>query len=718
MEKKDNKDKIEMAMSLLKEVIDLPLYSRRTETQQHPPAFTSTSLWSSPTGSGSASRTSVGLTNLPSRPMPNRAVENFRTTFPSMSARGINHQTLRQTVPKSTNNFMPGRYKVKERFANHQEICKKLEEEFLPLKSCGGYTLLRSIGGGVGRPLEKLPINWFNIKNIRSCFSRQACIYICPIQKNLDMSEKIIAANPDAGPDLKCIGCIGLLMGAQLLEEHIKHCQASNDFRANHENTPSTSIKVSNRKRTWSKTLPGFSHTALPALSGGRNEIQDPECEICKQLLHDGTQLGKPDSCACFFHNICLRQWKDTVPPEKSINCPMCKKPFTIVVLCDLCDLERSSQPEELLEDEDRDVFGDQETANHVKIQESNESVQKSSSIHDILKQQQKKEVKYTESGEESFMIIHVRRGHVLEDGLSELLDMEPHEWRSSLRVVFVGESGVDTGGLSREFFTLFNSALAESGLVCGKSSMLALSHNQALLESGKYEALGSVLGLALLGGFHVPQFFSKSFVNVILQRKDADDAESSIVSSCLEEVQAFLKGLSRHDVLSLLREHPEEAYQLFNTPTLQLQEMLDFFKPEWSPEGSSKRVKEDEVYYYWVKFLKECSRGRVTCRATKIEDLGSNTSSPGNDPPISTLSLEGVMQFITGCPQKPISIPFGRITFEHDNADMSSRRHVFANTCAMQLTIPINAIYTGSYKQFIQQFTEDIFSGQDFGQV
>eukprot|EP00794_Sanderia_malayensis_P012486 gene12486-13769_t len=192
---------------------------------------------------------------------------------------------------------------------------------------------------------------------------------------------------------------------------------------------------------------------------------------------------------------------------------------------------------------------------------------------------------------------------------------------------------------------------------MCGNSSMLALSHNQALLESGKYEALGSVLSLALLGGVHVPQFFSKSFVNVILQRKDADDAESSIVSSCLEEVQAFLKGLSRHDVLSLLPEHPEEAYQLFNTPTLQLQEMLDFFKPEWSPEGSSKRVKEDE---------------------------------------------------------KPISIPFGWITFEHDNADMSSRRHVFANTCAMQLTIPINAIYTGSYKQFIQQLTEDIFRGPD----
>ncbi len=125
--------------------------------------------------------------------------------------------------------------------------------------------------------------------------------------------------------------------------------------------------------------------------------------------------------------------------------------------------------------------------------------------------------------------------------------------------------------------------------------------------------------------------------------------------------------------------------------------------------------MKEDEVYYYWLKFLKECSRGRVTCRATKVEDLGIDSSSPRNDPSIATLSLEGVMQFITGCRQKPISTPFGRITFEHDNSDPSSRRHVFANTCAMQLIIPVNAAYTGSYKKFIQQLTEDIFNGPDF---
>ncbi len=214
-------------------------------------------------------------------------------------------------------------------------------------------------------------------------------------------------------------------------------------------------------------------------------------------------------------------------------------------------------------------------------------------------------------SGEESFMTVHVRRGHVLEDGLSELLETDPDEWRSSLKVTFVGESGIDTGGLSREFFTLLYSSLAESSLVSGKPPMLTLSHIQALLESGKYEALGWALSLALLGGFHVPQFFSKSLVNFILQRKDTRDSESLIaefpdsmpvlkdkllaiqksseigvfneivspanfpeiyeigyrkkveffnkadiihevfqhsqVSSCLEEVQSLLKGLSRH---------------------------------------------------------------------------------------------------------------------------------------------------------------------------
>ena len=133
-----------------------------------------------------------------------------RTAFPVMSARGINHQTLLQAVPKSripTKNAMPGKYfKIKETwtngfccipytwsketpsvklnealrkaglgkkkicfdnwFAKHEEACKKLEEEFVPLKDCGGYTLLRSNGGGVSRPLEKFPVNWFHIKDI------------------------------------------------------------------------------------------------------------------------------------------------------------------------------------------------------------------------------------------------------------------------------------------------------------------------------------------------------------------------------------------------------------------------------------------------------------------------------------------------------------------------------------------------------------------------
>ncbi len=90
-----------------------------------------------------------------------------------------------------------------------------------------------------------------------------------------------------------------------------------------------------------------------------KNKTRNLECEICKQLLYDGTQIAKPDSCACW-------QWKDTVPIGKSIDCLVCRKPFTIVILCDLLDLKTSSRPEGMLDLPkimalDEDEFGNQD---------------------------------------------------------------------------------------------------------------------------------------------------------------------------------------------------------------------------------------------------------------------------------------------------------------------------------------------------------------------
>eukprot|EP00794_Sanderia_malayensis_P012554 gene12554-13841_t len=707
---------------------------------------TSSATTSSSHPSSTAAR---GLLNTNSSPNP---VENFRKRFPAMSARGINHQALRQAVPKprawqttnqvKSNQFKP--YPVKEtwtndfccipytwsnetpstklmeslrmaglskrkicfpkRFANHKEMCEQLEDVFPQLKECGGCLLLKSSGGGVARPLEKVPINWYNIRDIRGCFSRSACIYIRPIQKNVDMAEKSVVI-PESGPEIKCIQC-GTVMTPLLLAEQVKHCHSTIDLSDDHYSKPTLQVD----------------------------------------------EVAKPNCCACIFHDICLRQWRSTVSQGSSINCPVCRKPFKIIILCDTGK----------------------------EVNENDGVTENKIDIHETLSDQHKKDTKVDNNGEESFMPVHVRRGYILEDGLSELQEMDDDEWCPSFKVHFVGESGVDTGRLSKEFLSLFYASLAESSLVTGKPQHLTLSQNKSLLLKGSYDALGKALSLALLGGFQVPNFFSKSLVNFVIQEDKMEDCESLIlelpdsmailkdklleilkcseikvlknltsslnlpelsevgynktgiklsdkedvisavvkhiqVGSRAKEVQSFLKGLSKHGVLDVLRKYPAEAYQLFNTAKLDLQTVIDFFQPEWSVEGCNKRQKEDSIYYYWIKFLKECSRRTLQRCATKVGDLNSSEGVQTKDPTASTLNLEGVMQFITGSRHKPLS-PCGSITFDHNSADQ--RKHVFANTCAMQLVIPVNEVYSGSYKSFIQEFTNDIFDAPDFGQV
>ena len=49
---------------------------------------------------------------------------------------------------------------------------------------------MRSKDGGLSRPVEKLPINYLNIADIKNCIgNRLACTYIRPLQKPLHLTE-------------------------------------------------------------------------------------------------------------------------------------------------------------------------------------------------------------------------------------------------------------------------------------------------------------------------------------------------------------------------------------------------------------------------------------------------------------------------------------------------------------------------------------------------
>lgn len=83
-----------------------------------------------------------------------------------------------------------GRTKIKFKYKNasHAEVCEKLEETFPQLSSVGGFTLQRAKTGGQNRPLFILNSKWYTVQNLKKEIPGSACIYIRPLQRNLNLS--------------------------------------------------------------------------------------------------------------------------------------------------------------------------------------------------------------------------------------------------------------------------------------------------------------------------------------------------------------------------------------------------------------------------------------------------------------------------------------------------------------------------------------------------
>ena len=77
-----------------------------------------------------------------------------------------------------------------DKTAKHHEFCHILENNFPQLKEAGGYNLYRAKAGGQNRDIFKLNCTWYNIPDIRKEVTGSACIYIKPLQKNLNLQRK------------------------------------------------------------------------------------------------------------------------------------------------------------------------------------------------------------------------------------------------------------------------------------------------------------------------------------------------------------------------------------------------------------------------------------------------------------------------------------------------------------------------------------------------
>ncbi|GIL57699.1 hypothetical protein Vafri_12863 [Volvox africanus] len=153
--------------------------------------------------------------------------------------------------------------------------------------------------------------------------------------------------------------------------------------------------------------------------------------------------------------------------------------------------------------------------------------------------------------------IVRVRRTHLVEDALGELGRQARGDLLKPLRVHFIGEEGIDAGGVKKEFFSLLVERLLslDYGMMSYDEASRTYWFNPASLEpSDSYFLLGVVLGLAVynrvLLAFPAP---------LLLYQKLRGDRELG-----LRDLEAWQPELARGMRLLLEYDGPEPMSEVF----------------------------------------------------------------------------------------------------------------------------------------------------------
>lgn len=301
--------------------------------------------------------------------------------------------------------------------------------------------------------------------------------------------------------------------------------------------------------------------------------------------------------------------------------------------------------------------------------------------LADVVSMLKKKHVK-----EEEFSMI-VRRSHLLSDAFKRMARpcFSPSK---SMLVEFVGEDGLDNGGLTREFFSWFGHALQGRFL----SSTGCFIHNSVAMQRGEYHCIGQLCAMALVHGGGALNVFAPSVYNFMCAMKACDivvscdevadegirDLLDKVQSACdhdtlqevvmenadeffkcgytkpiariviadkvdivqsvalqhvvlstLGELTQFCDGLSSLGVGSALKEFKELMHSFFCKDTktkLSAEDIRELFRVQYSAPGSTARSLETATYMMFLDYLYECE---AVSRVQEVVDEDRDIETP-----------------------------------------------------------------------------------------
>ena len=154
-----------------------------------------------------------------------------------------------------------------------------------------------------------------------------------------------------------------------------------------------------------------------------------------------------------------------------------------------------------LADDDDEDVL---------EVNDGDPTIQ---SLHVAI---QKLSVK-TQPETESSINIFVQRRYALKNAMEDLQCSKINKLvTSKVFVEFAGEPAVDTGGPSRELFSIAFQHVFDSRITRGSLPYITFMHDQNALGNGDYKTFGQLVALSFLNGCGGPHIFSPSLARFI----------------------------------------------------------------------------------------------------------------------------------------------------------------------------------------------------------
>lgn len=369
----------------------------------------------------------------------------------------------------------------------------------------------------------------------------------------------------------------------------------------------------------------------------------------------------------------------------------------------------------------------------------------------------------------EQFTFIEITRKNILSRTFECL---EDEDVKARVTVKFIGEDAVDSGGVTREFFSeLFCGFGVYSTLVRGTYPHITFRHNQEALDKGLFELFGKLVAIAIINGCPGPHFFTPlvagfildlprephldevpdeceflpqlknisscydgaSFLNAVnsfperfdmgytkgsVSLEDKNDLLNAcikhiVIYSVAEEIYSFRKGLASFGLVELLCKFPCDGIKKLMHVEVSVEDVKSCFVPCFSTPGFELHEKETEIVYNWHSFLRSVSKGKLKCYVQPFTETTSPCVSDvtQNNSELRVLTLSDVLQFGSGSRFPNFS---GKLKFDHGGESIEKR--ISANTCALSITIPVNKRYTCDSNEFAIKFMEDIFDNYGFG--